>query len=382
MTEPIVFTNARIVTETSVIDGYLEVADGRIASMGEGPAPREGCIEEMAGDTLIPGLVELHTDHIEGHYIPRPKVFWNKMASIQAHDAQIAASGITTVFDALRVGTDENATLTSGDMAEMGRAIDRAMREDRLRADHFIHLRCEVSAGDVVEGFDKIADNPRLKLVSLMDHAPGQRQFVNLDAYRLYYQKKLGLSEEEFAAFSRKRLLESAKYAVSSRKAIAAVCAARHIAIASHDDATTAHVDEAVALGTTVAEFPTTLEAARASRAAGLHVLMGAPNVVRGGSHSGNVSASSLLDAGLLDILSSDYVPFSMVQAAFLLARGDPDRLPAAIRLVSANPARAVGLCDRGRLAEGLRADLVRVSAGEGEPPVIRSVWREGRRVA
>ena len=383
LTEPVVFANARIVTDTAVIDGHVTVADGRIEAVGEGPAPFDaGRVEDWAGDTLIPGLVELHTDHIEGHYIPRPKVFWNKLAAIQAHDAQIAASGITTVFDALRVGTDENATLTANDMAEMGRVIDRAMLEDRLRADHFIHLRCEVSAADVVDGFEMIAENPRLKLVSLMDHAPGQRQFVDLDAYRLYYQKKLGLSEEAFAAFSRKRLAESAKYADASRKAIAAVCASRAIAVASHDDATLAHVDEAVGLGTALAEFPTTLEAAKASRAAGLHVLMGAPNVVRGGSHSGNVSAKSLLDAGLLDILSSDYVPFSMVQAAFLLAESGTDGLPAAIRLVTANPAGAVGLTDRGRIAPGLRADLVRIRADRGEPPIVRSVWREGRRVA
>ena len=383
MTEPIVFANARIVTQTAVIEGHLTVADGRIAEVLEGPVPKDaGRIEDMAGDTLIPGLVELHTDHIEGHYIPRPKVLWNKMASIQAHDAQIAASGITTVFDALRVGTDENATLTSDDMAEMGQTIDRAMSRDRLRADHFIHLRCEVSAADVVEGFEKIAANQRLKLVSLMDHAPGQRQFVDLDAYRLYYQKKLGLSEEGFAAFSRKRLMESAQYADASRKTIASICASRSIAVASHDDATDAHVNEAVALGTTIAEFPTTQEAAKASREAGLHVLMGAPNIVRGGSHSGNVSAASLLDAGLLDILSSDYVPFSMIQAAFELAEHGKDALPAAIRLVTANPASAVGLGDRGRIAPGLRADLVRIRTHEGEPPVVCSVWREGRRVA
>ena len=383
MTEPTIFANARIVTETEVIDGHLTVVGGRIEAVTAGPVPSDtGRVLDLAGDTLIPGLVELHTDHIEGHYIPRPKVFWNKLASIQAHDAQVAASGITTVFDALRVGTDENATLTSDDMAEMGRAIDRAMSEDRLRADHFIHLRCEVSAADAVEGFEKILHNPRLKLVSLMDHAPGQRQFVKLDAYRLYYQKKLGLSEEEFAAFTKKRLAESARYAASSRKAIASVCASQGIAIASHDDASEAHVAEAVELGTKVAEFPTTLEAALASRAAGLHVLMGAPNVVRGGSHSGNVSARSLIDAGLLDILSSDYVPFSLVQAVFLLAEADPGSLPAAIRLVTANPANAVGLVDRGRIAPGLRADLVRVRTHRGEPPVVRSVWREGQRVA
>ncbi|HEX2020215.1 MAG TPA: amidohydrolase family protein, partial [Aurantimonas sp.] len=147
-------------------------------------------------------------------------------------------------------------------------------------------------------------------------------------------------------------------------------------------DATLAHVEEAVALGTSVAEFPTTAEAAEASRAAGLHVLMGAPNIVRGGSHSGNVPAIELLQRGLLDILSSDYVPLSMLQGVFHLADTGEASLPDAIRLVTANPAEAVGLADRGAIAQGLRADLVRVGTSPGEPPVVRSVWREGHRVA
>ncbi|MCQ8781235.1 alpha-D-ribose 1-methylphosphonate 5-triphosphate diphosphatase [Mangrovibrevibacter kandeliae] len=377
MTET-VLTNARIVLPDIEIEGHLVLREGRIAAIGDGPAAGE----DMAGDTLIPGLVELHTDHIEGHYIPRPKVLWNKMAAIQAHDAQIAGSGITTVFDALRVGTDENATLTSADMAEMGRMIGRAVDENRLRADHFIHLRCEVSAGDVVDGFRRIEDNPRLKLVSLMDHAPGQRQFADLGAYRTYYQKKLALSDAEFEAFSNKRLADSAAFAPMSRKEISEACRARGIAVASHDDATPEHVAEAIELGTSVAEFPTTMAAAEASRQAGLHVLMGAPNIVRGGSHSGNISAIELLRRGVLDILSSDYVPFSMVQAAFLLAESGEVALPEAIRLVSTNSAEAVGLTDRGAIETGRRADLVRVHAVDGEPPVVRSVWREGRRVA
>ncbi|MEP0507826.1 MAG: amidohydrolase family protein, partial [Aurantimonas coralicida] len=123
-------------------------------------------------------------------------------------------------------------------------------------------------------------------------------------------------------------------------------------------------------------------EAAAASRDAGLHVLMGAPNIVRGGSHSGNVSAIELLRRGTLDILSSDYVPFSMLQAVFALAESGECDLPAAIRLVTANPAAAVGLADRGAIAEGLRGDLVRVATSAGDPPVVRAVWREGRRVA
>ena len=378
MPQETVLTNARIVLPNAVVDGHLVLRDGSIAKIGEGPA----CGEDMGGDTLIPGLVELHTDHIEGHYIPRPKVLWDKMAAIQAHDAQIAASGITTVFDAIRVGTDENAILTSDDMAEMGRAIGRAVAEGRTRADHYIHLRCEVSAGDVVDGFRKIESNPRLRLVSLMDHAPGQRQFADMGAYRTYYQKKLALSDTEFDAFTRKRLAESEAFAPESRKVIAEACRVAGIAVASHDDASAEHVAEAVALGTVVAEFPTTLQAARASREAGLHVLMGAPNVVRGGSHSGNIAATELLADGLLDILSSDYVPFSMLQAVFRLAGDGRVDLPSAIRLVTKNPAEAVGLDDRGEIAVGKRADLVRLSPGDDGPPVVRSVWREGRRVA
>ena len=374
-----VLTNARIVTADTVIHGHLVLHGERIAEIGEGPA-RTG--QDVDGDTLIPGLVELHTDHIEGHFMPRPKVLWNKMAAIQAHDTQIAGSGITTVFDALRVGTDENATLTADEMAEMGETIGRAVNEERVRADHYIHLRCEVSSADVLTGFAGLAGNPLLKLVSLMDHAPGQRQFADLGAYRTYYQKKLGLSDAAFERFSSKRLAESAEFADRHRRDIAEICRERSIALASHDDATIAHVDEALALGMSIAEFPTTLEAASASRAAGLHVLMGAPNIVRGGSHSGNVSAIELLRLGLLDILSSDYVPFSMLQAAFHLVDIGAAGLPEAIRLVTLNPADAVGLTDRGTIAVGRRADLVRVRNHPGEPPVVRTVWRQGNRVA
>jgi len=373
-----VLTNARIVLPDAIVDGHLVIRDGAIAAFDSGPA--EG--EDLGGDYLIPGLVELHTDHIEGHYIPRPKVYWNKLAAIQAHDAQIAGSGITTVFDAIRVGTDEDQAIRVDDMVDLGRLISQAVDEGRTRADHFIHLRCEVSAPDAVEGFERFFDNPRLKLVSLMDHAPGQRQFASLDAYRTYYQKKKGLSEDEFQAFSAKRLADSEKYAPASRKTIAEAARRHSLALASHDDATAEHVHESVSLGAAIAEFPTTFEAAEASWKAGLSVLMGAPNVVRGGSHSGNISALDLIEAGRLDILSSDYVPFSLLQAAFQIAGSEVLPLPDAIRMVTAAPAKAVGLSDRGEIALGRRADLVRVVSDGNTPPVVRAVWREGRRVS
>ncbi|MBC8129392.1 MAG: alpha-D-ribose 1-methylphosphonate 5-triphosphate diphosphatase, partial [Rhizobiaceae bacterium] len=343
-----ILTNARIVLSDRVLDGHVVIADGKIAAIGEGPSTSG---EDIGGETLIPGLVELHTDHIEGHYMPRPKVRWNKLASVQAHDAQIAGSGITTVFDALRVGMDENADIGAHDMRAMADAITLAVADDRLRADHFIHLRCEVSASDVIDGFEAMMGVPLIKLASLMDHAPGQRQFTNLETYRYYYQGKMKLSDAEFETFCRRRIEESEANAPKSRAHIAGRCHALKIALASHDDATSAHVEESVTHGISLAEFPTTMEAAKASHEAGLGVLMGAPNVVRGGSHSGNISAIALHEAGVLDILSSDYVPFSLLQAAFLIGEGGD--LPEAIRLVTANPARAVGLSDRGEIARG-----------------------------
>lgn len=176
--------------------------------------------------------------------------------------------------------------------------------------------------------------------------------------------------------------MDSAKHSPGNRDAIVGACHARGIVLASHDDATVEHVEEAVAQGIRIAEFPTTADAAKASSKAGLGVLMGAPNVMRGGSHSGNVSARALAEDGVLDILSSDYIPFSLIQAAFFLGKSvDGISLPQAVAMVSKNPAEAVGLTDRGAIEIGRRADLVRVRVDE-HVPVVRTVWRQGMRVA
>ncbi|ANN55740.1 phosphonate metabolism protein PhnM [Mesorhizobium loti NZP2037] len=379
MTAETVLSDARIVLANEIVEGSLVLRDGFIAGIDAGGS-RSG--EDMGGDYVIPGLVELHTDHLEGHYAPRPKVRWNPIAAVLAHDAQVATAGITTVLDALRVGMDEDADLTLADIRKLADAIEDSVAQDRLRADHFLHLRCEVSAPDCLQAFADFDRDDRVKLASLMDHAPGQRQFVNLETYAYYYQRKLKLTDRDFKLFCEKRMAESARYSAPNRAVIAAACRERGIVLASHDDATSGHVDEAIEQGVRVAEFPTTEEAARASKAAGLGVLMGAPNVMRGASHSGNVSARALAGDGLLDILSSDYIPFSLIQSAFFL--GDMVEgisLPQAVAMVSKNPAEAVGLTDRGVIEQGRRADLVRVRVDD-HVPVVRTVWRQGRRVA
>ncbi|MCQ1573812.1 alpha-D-ribose 1-methylphosphonate 5-triphosphate diphosphatase [Neorhizobium galegae] len=379
MTVELVLTNARIVLEDSVISGSVQIRNGKITDISEGNV-HSG--EDFEGDYLIPGLVELHTDHLEQHYSPRPGVRWNTTAAIQAHDAQIATSGITTVFDCLRMGADEDGGFAHGEMRAMADAIAAAGAHGRLRSEHFLHLRCEVSADNCMEHFVDFENDSHVRLVSLMDHAPGQRQFQTMDQYTLYYQKKRGLSDEAFAAFVAKRQGESARNATPHRAAISKVCAERGITVASHDDATLSHVGEAIDNGVRLAEFPTSFDAAKASHEAGMSVLMGAPNIVRGKSHSGNIAARDLAERGVLDVLSSDYVPLSLLHAPFVLASEvESISLPKALAMVTSTPARTVSLDDRGRIATGLRADIVRVHHEEGVP-VSRAVWREGRRVA
>ena len=373
------FRNARLVLADEVVEGSVAVDDGVISGLDAGAAQAG---EDLEGDYLIPGLVELHTDHLENHYRPRPGVFWDAMASLHAHDVQIAGSGITTVFDAVRIGSDLDMPQMREHAGLLIDAVCAARQQDWLRAEHLIHLRCELPSADVIEHFESFVDHPETRLISLMDHTPGQRQFTSLETYKLFYKKQLGVTQDEVERYLAAALAQHERYSAPNRRHLVQRSRALQLAMASHDDATLAHVEEAVADGVAIAEFPTTLEAAAAAHDAGLAILMGAPNVVRGKSHSGNISATDLVRAGLLDILSSDYVPFAPLQAAFALPqRVEGFGLPAALATVTRNPARAAGLDDRGEIAIGKRADLVRVRL-VGGLPVVRGVWRQGVRVS
>lgn len=371
--------NARVVLGDDMITGSVAVRDGMIASIDTG-ASATG--EDLEGDYLIPGLVELHTDHLENHYRPRPGVFWNPLAALQAHDTQIAGSGITTVFDAVRIGSDPETPGMGDHVAVLVDAIREGDADGRLRAQHFIHLRCELPAHDVVDDFERFCDLELVKLASVMDHTPGQRQYQTVEKYVLYYKERMHFDDAQMAAFISERHAEQALYSDKHRQAIMKRGLAAGIAFASHDDATEQHVADSLSDGVSIAEFPTTLVAAEASHKAGLAVLMGAPNVVRGKSHSGNVSAIELARAGCLDVLSSDYVPFALIHAGFLLAeRVGSISLPEAIATVTRNPAEAAHLSDRGEISIGKRGDLVRVGL-KGEVPVVKAVWRQGKRVS
>ncbi|QGZ32466.1 alpha-D-ribose 1-methylphosphonate 5-triphosphate diphosphatase [Stutzerimonas stutzeri] len=380
MPAELILSNARVVTADRVIDGTLVIRDGLIAALDEGRSQLPQALD-LGGDYLIPGLVELHTDNLEKHMTPRPGVDWPSASAVLTHDAQIVAAGITTVFDALSIGDINPRGKRMQQLPAMLDAIAHAEAAGDTRADHRLHLRCEVCHPDALAVFRDLVEHPLVRLVSVMDHSPGQRQFAQIEKYREYYMGKYSLNETEMDAFSDQQLANSRQYSDRQRRAIVELCHARGLALASHDDATFAHVEESAGFGMAIAEFPTTFEAAQASHARGLKVLMGAPNIVRGGSHSGNIAAADLARRGVLDILSSDYYPASLLQAAFLLsALGNVYDLPKAIAAVSLAPAQAAGLHDRGEIRIGLRADLLQASDRHGQP-VVRQVWRQGRRV-
>jgi alpha-D-ribose 1-methylphosphonate 5-triphosphate diphosphatase len=380
--EELILANARIVLADRVIErGFVAIADGRIAEIGEGTPP--GKAEDFAGDLLIPGLVELHTDHLEAHFMPRPKVFWDPIAAVVSYDSQLAVSGITTVLDSLRVWRDDDVLDDDSRADLLAASIASARASDLLRADHYLHLRCEVPMPWVVVDTARMVRHPDVRLISLMDHTPGQRQFRDEAKLRTYYRgKKGGLTDAELDVYFESRRVLHEQHAVENRRGLVELARAHAVPIASHDDTIGVHVAEAVEDGVAIAEFPTTMEAAGQLHAAGIKVLMGAPNLVRGGSHSGNVATAELAESGMLDIMSSDYLPASLLMAALRLPQAVPAiDLAAAVRTVTKAPAEAVGLADRGEIAVGKLADLVRVYVGAGIP-TTRSVWRRGRRVA
>lgn len=380
MSEVLQLANARLVLADRIVTGRIIIIDGQIDVIEEGDMVPNGAVN-CQGDYVMPGLVELHTDNLERHIEPRPKVDWPHLAALLAHDAELASTGITTVFDALRVGSIHSSKSGYGEYArKLADELLEARRMGLFKISHFLHLRAEICSETLLEEMAAFGPEDRVGIVSLMDHTPGQRQFRDLTALQNYVTKKRGMNDVEFAEHVANLKMLQQKFGDVHEKGAVAEARRYGAVLASHDDTTADQVDISAANGVGFAEFPTTREAAAACRAHGIAVMMGAPNLVRGGSHSGNVAARELAEAEMLNIISSDYVPSALLLSAFLLAE-IWDNLPAAVACVTHAPATAAGLTDRGRLAPGLRGDVIRVRA-VGSTPLIRGVWSRGRRVA
>jgi alpha-D-ribose 1-methylphosphonate 5-triphosphate diphosphatase len=374
-----IFTNGRLVLADRILNGSLSVSDGHIAAIDPGRSAAIGAID-LDGDLLIPGVIDLHTDNLERQVQPRPNARWPSRSAMIAHDAQCAAAGVTTVFDSFCVGDlgfeeDRKRTLVDG-----VRDMDALAGADLLKSDHLLHLRCELPAFNMEAQFDPYAEHPRLRLVSVMDHSPGVGQWGDVSQYRAIL-KRDGLTETEIDLRLDQHAAVRARWRGPNKRIVLDRMRGRAITIASHDDRTEEEIAENFADGIGISEFPVSMAAARAARACGMEIIAGAPNIVRGGSHSGNVAAADMLRASVVDAFASDYVPASLIEAAFMAVEIAEIALPQAIALITDRPARMAGLSGRGRIEVGLAADLVQVRVHDGMP-IVRAVWRRGIRIA
>jgi len=374
-----IYTNYRLQLPNEEVLGTLIVKNGMIHDIQPGICSQGN---DGGGDYLIPGLIELHTDNLEKCMSPRPGIKWPLEAAAVYHDRDLASAGVTTVCDAIAIGDAAAGSPRLTEFSPMIDVICQGQATGRFAVEHLLHLRCELSFEKVDQVTERYADNPLLSLISLMDHTPGQRQFVRIDKFKEYYMGKHGITSAQMEEFIKLRQIEQQKYAPKNRRALVALSHAKGITLATHDDATIEHVQEAIENKAVIAEFPTTLEAAKASHDAGLQVLMGAPNLVLGGSHSGNVSAMELILQDLVDVISSDYVPQSLLQSIFIIANKTGKPIYETMRLVNSNPAKAIDLFDdRGSLEIGKRADFITVH-DDGIVPRLTSTVCQGKRVA
>jgi alpha-D-ribose 1-methylphosphonate 5-triphosphate diphosphatase len=370
------FTNARLVLPHEIREGGLTLENGVIASLDGGAAGHD-----CEGDFLMPGMIDLHTDNLERQAQPRSSARWPSRSALLIHDAQCAVAGITTVFDALCIGDigfekERNQTFFDGYEDLTALAPTGA-----LKVEHLLHLRCELPAAEMPGMLDEVIADPLVRLLSIMDHSPGiGGQYKDEARYRLMRAAE-GFSVDEIDSVIAELKAGHHAHHRPNRARVVAQAREHGIPLASHDDHSEEDVIQNEADGISIAEFPVSLVAAKAAKARGMRVIAGAPNIVRGGSHSGNVSVMDLVRQNLLDALASDYVPASMLEAAFCAVVQDALSLPAAVALVTAGPAEIAGLEDRGRIAAGLRGDLIQIRVYDGLP-VVRAVWREGSRIA
>lgn len=361
--------NAKIVTPESVVEGNLILEEGRIGGISRRPE-RSGETLDAAGRYVLPGIVDLHSDAVEKQLEPRPGVTVPEELAFLEMDRYFASSGITTGFHAISFMEDKNRSLARG--RRICDMISRFRPEGSVR--HELHLRCELpeeGSLDVIE--DLVATHP-VRIVSMMDHTPGQGQFRDLEWFRRYWREDVGMDESRISAAIAEA--ENVEYRLALDRVERIVKAAKQngTALASHDDDTVERVEELAARGVKISEFPVTAEAARRARDLGLTVCMGAPNALRGTSSGGNLSAMEAIQFGFVDSLCSDYHPPSMLQAAFKLAEEKLLELPAAVRLVSSGPAHAVGLFGRGEVRENATADILLVGERLGLPVVTHAI--------
>lgn len=358
-------------------DASIRVEDGWIVEIAQGRSFEGGF--EADGNWLLPGLIDIHSDAIEKAVEPRPRAFFPSEIAVRELDRQLCACGITTMYHSLSFADMEEGFRSNNTAARFIDELDGLAPS--LRCDTRVHARFEVTDLGAVPHLRRLVEQGKVGLLSFMDHSPGQGQYRDVAAYKGYYGKVYGKSEEELDRIIDRKMKAREAGLAEAIDGIASLCREHAVALASHDDDTPERIAWCRREGIAVSEFPVNLETARASRESGVLSCLGAPNLVRGGSQAGNLSVRAALEAGCGDILCSDYLPLALLHSVFLAARWNLRDMPGAVAMATLAPARAVGIDNQtGSVEVGKRADLLLVKERDGLPDLLRT-WRGGRSV-
>ncbi len=376
-------SDLKIVLPDSVLNhGSVRIEDGMIAEIIEGSAP-DRTVPSLSGLTLIPGLIDLHGDMLERDVMPRPSARFPTEIGLIELDKRLAGCGITTAYAAISFAWKGNDLRTQESAIEM---IDKVNAlNEILLVDMLVHARFEVTNSSTAPILKDLLEKEKIQLVSVMDHTPGQGQYADIDRYLKFMEKWVGVSSDALGSM-KDEIMAQIKTNIEAEvekprdwniiQDVVEVARKHGIAVASHDDDTAEKVKRQAEMGVTISEFPVSIEAAKIAKQNNMHVIMGAPNAFRGKSTSNNLSAMDAIEAGVVDILATDYYPASMIHTTFKLAYDNIMPLHESIKLVSTNAADAMGLQGRGRIAVGYSADLVLVHESDRFPRVNGTIRR------
>jgi alpha-D-ribose 1-methylphosphonate 5-triphosphate diphosphatase len=360
-------------------DGSVLFKDQEIISVSdENPPQGLKASIDVRGQIILPGLIDLHSDILEKCIEMRPGVYFDSVFALQNLDRRLAACGITTICHAISFAEEEYGLRSCQEAEKVVRTIHQFAQSQKSLVRHLVHARYEITSRDAQTRIERLLAEGLVQLVSLMDHTPGQGQFKTLDSYLDYHAGTYGdTSEEALARAERKRI--SRERGLESLARFAEKVQTARIPFLSHDDDSSDKVSLVRNLGVTASEFPVTLEAAQAAKRTKMKVVMGAPNLIRGHSSSGNLSASEALEQGLCDVVASDYYPECLLQVPFIAEERHALGMEKGFRTVTSGPGDYLGFKNgQGWIEPGAPADLIIVNHSGPWAKVTRT-WVSGR---
>jgi len=381
-------TNGRIITENGILEDYeLLIQDDIIKKIEKsGEIDREGLeLINAEGGLISPGFIDIHSDYIENMASPRPTSVMDFELSIRESEKVLVNTGITTMFHSLSFYDNDlfehKPVRKRENVKKLVDVISQAHNQRHLIR-HRFHARFEIDNIDEVDTVKRYINEGKIHLLSFMDHTPGQGQYRNIEMYRKILKGYKDVTNDEIDSMVDARRNKEI-LTIEVIKQMARVALKNGIAVASHDDDSEEKIDLVKSFGASISEFPITMEVAKKAKKEGMLTIAGAPNVLLGGSHAGNLSAIDAIREKAIDILCSDYYPAAMLHSIFALNEKYGQDLCEMFKLITINPAKAVKLDNiLGSIEEGKKADILIIERLEDNMPVITSVFVDGKLIS